>query len=119
MKSHIRRRRRDFSSCGLIILAFCLLCILAAAAPEPEFFDVFIAGKDGINSIRIPSAVVTSKGTLLVFAEGHAVHADQADNKLILYSVLTALPDGADRLVFARFTLEWLTDRNDPRIAQQ
>ena len=50
----------------------------------PEFSDVFIAGKDGFKSIRIPSAVVTKKGTVLAIAEGRAQHADQANNKLIL-----------------------------------
>ena len=50
----------------------------------PEFSDVFIAGKDGFKSIRIPSVVVTKKGTVLAIAEGRAQHADQANNKLIL-----------------------------------
>ena len=50
----------------------------------PQFSDVFIAGKDGFKSIRIPSVVVTKKGTVLAIAEGRAQHADQANNKLIL-----------------------------------
>jgi sialidase-1 len=57
---------------------------LTAAAAEPEFSDVFVAGKDGFASIRIPSVVVTAKGTVLAIAEGRAAHADQANNKLIL-----------------------------------
>src|SRR5512137_1237991 len=57
----------------------------AAPPPEgPRFADVFIAGKDGFKSIRIPSVVVTKKGTVLAIAEGRARHADQANNKLIL-----------------------------------
>jgi hypothetical protein len=42
----------------------------AFAVSEPEFSDVFLAGKDGYKSIRIPSVVVTSSGTVLAFAEG-------------------------------------------------
>ncbi len=45
---------------------------------------MFIAGKDGFPSIRIPSVVVTKQGDLLAIAEGRARHADQANNKLIL-----------------------------------
>ncbi len=57
----------------------------ASAAPgAPEFSDVFIAGKDGFPSIRIPSVVISKKGTVLVIAEGRAAHADQANNKLLL-----------------------------------
>lgn len=50
----------------------------------PEYSDVFTAGKDGFTSIRIPSVVVTRKGTVLAIGEGRARHADQANNKLIL-----------------------------------
>ncbi len=51
---------------------------------EPQFFDVFLAGKEGFPSIRIPSIAVTKKGTVLAIAEGRMAHADQARNKLIL-----------------------------------
>lgn len=62
-----------------------LLAVTALAAPsEPEFSDVFIAGKDQFKSIRIPSVVVTKRGTVLAIAEGRSQHADQANNKLIL-----------------------------------
>jgi len=64
-------------------LAFLLLCT-ALFAGEPQFSDVFTAGKDGWPSIRIPSAVVTKSGAVLVFAEARAKHADQASNKIIL-----------------------------------
>ena len=56
----------------------------ACLAAEPEVSDVFVAGKDGFPSIRIPSVIVTRKGTVLAFAEGRAAHADQARNKIIL-----------------------------------
>ena len=61
------------------------LGVAAGVAAEPQFSDVFIAGKDGFPAIRIPSLVVTKRGTLLAIAEGRAfAHADQANNKLIL-----------------------------------
>ena len=56
----------------------------AVSAAEPDFADVFTAGKDGYKSIRIPSMVVTQKGTVLAFAEGRAANADQAQNDIIL-----------------------------------
>jgi sialidase-1 len=56
----------------------------ANAKAAPEFSDVFTAGKDTFKSIRIPSVVVSKKGTVLALAEGRATHADQANNKLIL-----------------------------------
>jgi sialidase-1 len=55
-----------------------------ALAGQPEFSDVFVAGADTYPSIRIPSVVVTKKGTALAFAEGRAVHTDQAANDIIL-----------------------------------
>jgi len=61
------------------------LAAFTCAAAEPQFSDVFIAGKDGFPAIRIPSLVVTKGGTLLAIAEGRAfAQADQANNKLIL-----------------------------------
>lgn len=56
----------------------------AALAAEPEFSDVFVAGKDGHPSIRIPSVVVSRDGTVLAFAEGREMHEDQASNDIIL-----------------------------------
>ncbi len=55
-----------------------------ASAAGPQVSDVFVAGKDGFKSVRIPSVLVTQAGTVLAFAEGRAAHADQANNKLIL-----------------------------------
>ena len=64
-----------------LILAFLCSSVLAL---EPQLSDVFVAGKDGFKSIRIPAVLVTKPGTVLAFAEGRAAHADQANNKLIL-----------------------------------
>ncbi len=48
--------------------------LLAVAAPgraaEPEQAPVFVSGQDGYHTYRIPSLVVTKKGTLLAFCEG-------------------------------------------------
>jgi sialidase-1 len=67
-------------SAGLMLA----LAISASTAVEPEFTDVFVAGKDGFPSIRIPSVVVTKSGVVLALAEGRAKAADQANNKIIL-----------------------------------
>jgi sialidase-1 len=64
---------------------FLLLAILAprAGGAEPQFTAVFVPKNDGFASIRIPSVVVTKKGTVLAFAEGRAANSDQAKNKII------------------------------------
>lgn len=53
-----------------------------AGPPSPA--DVFVPKADGFASIRIPSVVVSKKGTVLAFAEGRAADADQAKNKIVL-----------------------------------
>ncbi|MBA4191633.1 MAG: exo-alpha-sialidase [Planctomycetaceae bacterium] len=57
---------------------------LSGFGAEPEVADVFVPKADGFASIRIPSVVVSKKGTLLAFAEGRAANADQAKNKIVL-----------------------------------
>lgn len=37
---------------------------------QPQYTDVFIRGTDGYHTYRIPSLIVTEKGTLLAFCEG-------------------------------------------------
>jgi sialidase-1 len=64
-------------------LLLCVLVPMRLFAGEPEFGDVFIPQSDGFKSTRIPSLVVTQKGTVLAFAEGRAANADQAKNKII------------------------------------
>jgi sialidase-1 len=51
-------------------LVACLLTPAFACADEPLQAPVFVAGKDGYHTYRIPSLLVTKKGTLLAFCEG-------------------------------------------------
>jgi len=46
------------------------LTALAQAPAEAPAVDVFVAGQDGYHTHRIPSLLVTGKGTVLAFAEG-------------------------------------------------
>jgi sialidase-1 len=51
----------------------------------PVMIDVFVAGEGGYHTYRIPSAIVTPKGTLLAFAEGRRAGAgDAGDIDLVL-----------------------------------
>jgi hypothetical protein len=51
-----------------------LALLLAAAAPAGDArldeVDVFVSGKDGYHTFRIPAAVVSPRGTLLAFCKG-------------------------------------------------
>lgn len=72
----------------MFLLRFCLGAFLVfptiTLASDPQLIDVFVPKTDGFASIRIPAVVATPRGTLLVFAEGRAADADQAQNKIIL-----------------------------------
>ena len=61
-----------------------LAVLHAADAASPEFVDVFVSGQDGYPNYRIPSLVVTSKGTLLALCEGRTKNDDHAANDLVL-----------------------------------
>jgi sialidase-1 len=59
--------------------------IIAAISRSPAFIDVFSKGDGGFVQIRIPSLVVTDRGTLLAFAEGRNTdRSDQGSNKILL-----------------------------------
>jgi sialidase-1 len=66
----------------LTCLVLCSLS-MSASMEQPSFVDVFVPVKDGFTSIRIPSIVATTHGTLVAFAEGRKSNADQAQNKII------------------------------------
>jgi sialidase-1 len=50
------------------------LLVTIGAAPavvaEPQEIDVYLSGHDGYHTYRIPSVIVTTKGTVLAFCEG-------------------------------------------------
>jgi sialidase-1 len=51
----------------------------------PRLTDVFLSGKHGYNTYRIPSVIRTPRGTLLAFCEGRKVSArDTGDIDLLL-----------------------------------
>jgi sialidase-1 len=58
----------------------------APTAPAPaadlaaHLIDVFVAGTDGYHTYRIPSLLVTSKGTVLAFCEGRKTGRGDAGN---------------------------------------
>lgn len=65
-------------------LLLSLFACLPLSGGEPRFSDVFVSGADGYVSIRIPSVVISKKGTVLAFAEGRQKPTDQAENDIIL-----------------------------------
>ena len=69
----------------LICMAIaCLLALASPASAQPEHVDVFVSGREGYHTFRIPSVVVTQEGTVLAFAEGRASRSDHAQNDIVL-----------------------------------
>ncbi len=57
----------------------------AEAARLPRQTDVFVSGCDGYHTYRIPSVIVTAKGTVLAFCEGRKTgRGDSGDIDLLL-----------------------------------
>ena len=50
------------------------------AAPAPDQQEVFVANQDGYNTYRIPSVLVTAKGTILAFCEGRKTGRGDSGN---------------------------------------
>jgi sialidase-1 len=65
------------------LLSVLLGLSFAAAAQQPEFFDVFASHKDGYHTLRIPSVVVTKQGSVLAFAEARQTKGDQSANDIV------------------------------------
>ena len=54
-------------------------------AADPFRSDVFVSGRQGYHTYRIPALIVSSKGTLLAFCEGRKTsRADHGDLDLVL-----------------------------------
>jgi sialidase-1 len=66
--------------------AFCLFVVSTiSSAQELSRVPVFVAGTGGYHTYRIPSAIVTSKGTVLAFCEGRkAGRGDAGDIDLVM-----------------------------------
>jgi len=61
------------------------LVLSTAAMAAPSQTNVFVSGRDGYHTYRIPSLVVTTRGTLLAFAEGRKqTSGDAGDIDLLL-----------------------------------
>ena len=73
-----------YASCtGLLLASVVLPC--ASASGQLRQQDIFVAGKDGYHTYRIPSLIVTTKGTALAFCEGRKNSAsDTGDIDLLL-----------------------------------
>ncbi len=57
---------------------------MATLAAGPVLTDVFVSGKEGYASIRIPAVLATKAGSVLAFAEGRQRPTDQAENDIIM-----------------------------------
>lgn len=72
---------------GLACLAMvsCSVGMAPAAADPLEQIDVYLSGQDGYHTYRIPSVIVTRRGTVLAFCEGRKnSSSDTGDIDLLL-----------------------------------
>ncbi len=66
------------------ITLFCVSSPTFAADPLTQT-DLFVSGKGGYHTYRIPALITTKKGTLLVFCEGRkSSRSDDGDNDMLL-----------------------------------
>jgi len=84
--SRFRTRMNRWPAAGLVVLATVLGIPGAPASSLPlEQAAVYTSGQEGYHTFRIPSLLVTPRGTLLAFAEGRkASRSDTGDIDLLL-----------------------------------
>ena len=69
---------------SLMLVAVCLAGSFALAAGQPEQTDVYVSGREGYHTYRIPSIIVTNRGTVLAFCEGRKTgRGDSGDIDLL------------------------------------
>jgi sialidase-1 len=74
---------RNKFACALLKLVLALLA-RTALSTEPQQQDLFVAGRDGYDTYRIPSLIVATNGDLLAFCEGRKRSAsDSGDIDLL------------------------------------
>lgn len=54
------------------------------SSADTTHIDVFISGKEGYDTYRIPAVLTTSIGTILAFSEGRSSLSDHAENDIVL-----------------------------------
>lgn len=70
---------------GILLLSLFSVGFLQATPAPPQQVDVFISGKDGYHTYRIPAVIVSPKGTVLAFCEGRKhSRSDTGDIDLLL-----------------------------------
>ncbi len=70
---------------AVAVVALARLPMTGQTPAAPVLTEVFVAGEGAYHTYRIPSAIVTPKGTLLAFAEGRRTGAaDAGDIDLVL-----------------------------------
>jgi len=79
----------------------------AAPSQQPQRTAVFVSGTGGYHTYRIPALLVTKKGTLLAFCEGRRKSRSDSGDIACLYEAGQEHP--YEKIVFARFSLGWLT----------
>jgi len=68
-----------------LVAALVITASAVAESAAPEQQDVFLAGKDGYHTYRIPSLIVSAKGTVLALCEGRkGGSGDAGDIDLVL-----------------------------------